>query len=89
MKYKPKVRHALNVPHDNAELSANETVQFNTRGGKLDLGVGRVLREQWVGTNPCCSEPFYLVRFKTETLWVQGRDLLFGVVKEINNASAL
>ena len=89
MKYKPKVRHALNVPHDHADMPVVETVQFNAHGGKLDLGVGQVLREQWVGSSPCCAEPFYLVRFETTTLWVQGRDLLFGVVREINNASAL
>ncbi len=74
--YKPKLWHGLAVPDDHSTMPVIERVKFNPRSGKLDLGAGEVLTHQMVGKRP--STCYYLVRFTTETLWVQDRDLLFG-----------
>ena len=75
--YKPRIWHGLPIPQDHASMTAIESVSFYHRDKRTtDLGEGHVLAEQLVGPHP--SRCYYLVRFTSETLWVQSDDLRFG-----------
>jgi hypothetical protein len=74
--YKPKVWHGLTVPQAHKTMSVIESVKFHQRDKRTtDYGDGEVLAEQLVGPHP--SRMYYLVRFPTDTFWVQSDDVRF------------